>query len=372
MPSFRRTYYEVDESCFLFIKRPPVTAGRRQPEEAVRQWCLHELIRAYGFQASDISVETPVKVGSKNYRIDILVSRSKKPWAVIETKERGRRDIRKDMGQAISYADAQEIRAEFAVVTNGEAWHVKRRLDEAWVAVPDLPCRIDIEGDDRLFQVLNAWEKITTLIYKLDAEMMAEEARCFLSALQGFFHGPNLFTLPITDNVRMATDNLLRSLWAGDSDPRYRAEKMGAAVRLFEHYREAKGYPYFIDPPQAGSRFEDSLRFLSGWLLGLVQGSANLLTCDGLVLQLDAALTNYGLSLRSGDKYPRIPTVVLQVLRDLIDSLLALSVGAKLPTAVDKMSFGDIKQLCAKSWRGFEAEEKQHYLYADEKRGSGR
>src|SRR5688572_16878155 len=105
----RDRYYEVPRGAWIFSPPEVETVTRAQLEEPVRQWCVFELIRAYGYRVSDFTFEHPVRVGSKNHRIDILVHLGGKPFAVVECKERNHTKHAAAVDQALSYAGAREI-----------------------------------------------------------------------------------------------------------------------------------------------------------------------------------------------------------------------------------------------------------------------
>lgn len=129
----RRPFYEIDKSTYLFPSCSAQSGERGNPEEPVRQWCAFELLRAYGIPIGNIEFERKVRIGSKTYEIDILVCRDGKPWIVVECKEPAHTKHVAAMEQAVSYASGQEIRAEFAVYTNGHIWNVQRRFKNNWI-----------------------------------------------------------------------------------------------------------------------------------------------------------------------------------------------------------------------------------------------
>jgi len=121
----RNAFYEIDPKAFIL--RPTISDDWSivNPEEVVRQWCAFELIRAYCISVTDLAFEYTVSVGSKTYRIDIVVLQDGKPWAVVECKKREYVKHDHAMAQAISYADSQNVHAEYAVYTNGDVWRVR-------------------------------------------------------------------------------------------------------------------------------------------------------------------------------------------------------------------------------------------------------
>jgi hypothetical protein len=84
----REPFYAISEDAYMLGKGLSTAESRDQPEEATRQWCPYELIRAYGIKITEIEFEHPVRVGSMSYRIDILVSRRGAAVVVVECKPR--------------------------------------------------------------------------------------------------------------------------------------------------------------------------------------------------------------------------------------------------------------------------------------------
>src|SRR5437867_2251050 len=73
-PMAREPFYEIPKAAYLFGGGLSASENRDPHEESVRQWCAYELLRAYGIKITEMEFERPVKVGSKRYRIDIVVS----------------------------------------------------------------------------------------------------------------------------------------------------------------------------------------------------------------------------------------------------------------------------------------------------------
>jgi hypothetical protein len=167
----RAALYEVPPDCYLFRDKINKPEHPPKPEEKVRQWCLQELIRAYGFHIADLDVEVQVQVGSKIYRIDVLIRRNGRPWAVVEVKSPTVRDLSSALEQAISYANGSGINAEMVIVTNGEEWLFRRRTGENWTGVPDLPLEIESSDEDRLFQLLHGIQLVSVVLCKVDEQV---------------------------------------------------------------------------------------------------------------------------------------------------------------------------------------------------------
>src|SRR5437667_457000 len=160
----RLAFFKVKPDAYLYPDQVQVAGTRKQLEEPVRQWCAHELIRSYGISVANIEFERPVRMGSRNHWIDILVSREGKPSMVVECKKQSDQRADKGMDQALSYADAPEIRAEFAVFTNGKEWHVQRRIAGKWTPVPDLPREIDRRSVEPITGLLGGLEVLAPLL----------------------------------------------------------------------------------------------------------------------------------------------------------------------------------------------------------------
>jgi Type I restriction enzyme R protein N terminus (HSDR_N) len=205
----RKPFYKISESAYLFSVRAQKAstsaqlqkAKRGQPEEPIRQWCAYELIRAYGIMISDLQFERQVQTGSRPHRIDILVLRGGFPWAVIECKKPKHRKSEDGLKQAISYANAEDIRAEYAVYTNGKVWLVNRRVHDRWIPVPDLPEQTDHQIKMPMDELLDGIDMVAPLLYKLDEKIDGKNARTFLAAMQQFFNGKNLLTRDIDNDL---------------------------------------------------------------------------------------------------------------------------------------------------------------------------
>ena len=138
-------FYEIPEDAWLFRQaaqgRGETDRRWRTPEERIRQWCLHELIRAYGVSVCDLQIERPIRVARerRSHRADIVVLRAGKPLVVVECKSARVKNLDAAMKQATNYADLSDVRATFAAGTNGTKWFVKRRIGDLWVEVADIP-----------------------------------------------------------------------------------------------------------------------------------------------------------------------------------------------------------------------------------------
>ncbi len=351
MSTQRKHFYEVNKDAYLFPSQLKKGTNRVQREEPVRQWCAYELIRAYGIDILDMTFEHPVRVGSKKYHIDILVSRRGAPWLVVECKESGHKKHDEGMEQAVSYASAQEIQAEFAVYTNGQVWHVKRRIRDQWIAVPDFPHQNTPSGGEQIFELLNCLHKAAPLLYKLDERLEDKEATKFLSVMQMFFNGVNLLTKDADRDLIFATDLLLRVLSSANGPPDYRIGTLEAARQKFESYRKPRNLGFEIRPVMIEREVASEMPPLCAALQAMIEGAKGLAHCDILLLRLDMALSNYGSRQHVSTKlYPEIESSVHQALWDFLTHAFARHLNVSLPERTDKGDIDEMKSFCRFAW----------------------
>lgn len=355
----RAEYYEVGEDAYLYPAIAKNSGSREQPEELVRQWCAFELIRTYGVSINDIEFEREVKVGSKTYRVDIIVSRRGQLSVVVECKPRGHKKHGEAMSQAISYADAQTIRADFAVYTNGDEWRVQRRVGDRWVAVTDIPRDVSRIGTEPITEIFRACKDVAPLLYKLDETLAGDDARHFLDAMWMFFAGANMLNEDVDRDLLFATDNLLRVLSGAHEHPNYRFGKFDTARHHFELYRQKTGCGDEIGPMTGRDPLRVEKQYLHVALSHMVEHSDGLGSVDVLVLRLNVALLEYGRQQESGKQnYPQVGTSLHHVLREYLQYALAVHFNASLPDTLDHILVGYVKNYCRGSWEALEAEEK--------------
>jgi len=348
----RAALYDVPPDCYLFRDKINKPEHPPKPEEKVRQWCLQELIRAYGFHIADLDVEVQVQVGSKIYRIDVLIRRNGRPWAVVEVKSPTVRDLSSALEQAISYANGSGINAEMVIVTNGEEWLFRRRTGENWTGVPDLPLEIESSDEDRLFQLLHGIQLVSVVLCKVDEQVDGDSAKTYISALQRFFHGPNIFTRTLNQDLVFGVDVLLRSVGAPVADNHYREGTLRGAYVRFEAYREKLGLQQSFEWFD-GDSVELGFRTLSSSLEGALDEIGPSKTPDYCLLRVAAAMAHYERSRGRAKQYGAIPEALLASVRDLLELLVPIGVGAQLPSRSQSGSMSDIHYCCAGAWREF-------------------
>jgi hypothetical protein len=354
----RKQFYDIGKQAYLFPGQCQLDGERNNLEEPVGQWCAHELIRAYGICITDIEFERQVKVGSKSYRIDILVSRRGEPWAVVECKEPGYTKHEGGMAQAISYAAAQEIKAEFAVYTNGNAWNVQRCLHGQWVPVPDIPIPGGDEARKPMEYLLQTIHDVAPLLYILHEPIEGKTVKKFFEKMQRFFHGWNCLTSESGNkNLHFAVELLLRVLSAGKESEHYCHSKLEDARASLERFRDSAGFPFEIYPLEGAQSIFMKMRALNLAVSGMVKGTKDLSVYEGYLLRLSAALLEYGQNWASSkDPYPQVGANVHDALEDLLSYVLAVRLNVSLPDALDSGAVRDMKSYCGFAWDSTETE----------------
>lgn len=348
----RLPFYDIKPEAYLFSHLTRHEGERNQNEEPVRQWCAFELIRAYGIPVTNLVLEHPVKVASKKYGIDILVLRNGTPWIVIECKHREYTGRGKALEQAISYANSEQIRAEFVLYTNGREWIVQRRVQSQWTPVVDLPRQDRVEGRNSLLEVLRMFDGLLPMLHVLDQPVEGTNAKKFLHLLQIFFNGKNHLAQGVDDRLRWAMDNLLRVISSDGRHLDYNAQKLGVAHSGFEQYRKERGIGFEIDfnAPSPHPTYQN-IRSLQ-WGVGEMANSANaLFGPDPLILRLAAAVLSVGEeAFHPTEAVSRISPTVHRTLRDFLSYSLAVYLDLSLPDPVDHGNMSDLRTQCSGAW----------------------
>lgn len=351
MSSRRERFYEVPSSAHLFRPHLEDPGAKNQPEEKVRQWCAFELIRAYGIPVGHLEFEHPVKVGSRSYRIDILVRRKGNPWLVVECKALGETKHTEAMQQAVSYASAQKIQAEFALYTNGQEWHVQHCVRGHWVTVPDIPQGNSTAGGEPLVQLLRTLHAIAPMLHKLDEPMEGDAARSFLSAMQSFFNGMSLLTDGFDRDLLIAADNLLRVLSRSDKPSGYEVGKLQTARDHLESFRKLRQLASEVPPVGGADGQATDMQYLYATLMNWVEDAQGIDHGDILLLRLLTALLDYGQNRRDQRKpHPTIGVQLHRTLSDLMARTLAIHLNVSLPDSLDWVSVGDMRSYCRAGW----------------------
>jgi hypothetical protein len=346
----RQPFYEVSTDAYLFQSKLTACEKRNNPEEPVRQWCAHELIRAYGIPIGQLEFEREVRVGSIRYRIDVLISKNGKPWAVIECKEPSYSKHERGIAQARSYANAHEINAEFIIYTNGNNWRVQRRIGSDWIAVPDLPNWPPVYAEETIVPILVAIDLLRPLLLQLDQDVVGNDAIKFLGAMQEFFNGSNLITRGGEPALVNALDNLLRGICLPNEHVSYRCGKLRTAYGCFEKFRRDTGMDLILPEVLTTTEVSSEIHALSVGVNQLHEAAKNVPGENAQLLRLCSVLLNCGARFEGqGKRQFRIPSEVHGALREYLNHVLVLKLNVSLPDTIDAISVGDMRAHCKPS-----------------------
>ncbi|WP_309384665.1 type I restriction enzyme HsdR N-terminal domain-containing protein [Cerasicoccus frondis] len=345
-----KPFYEIPSEAYLFLK--PREDGSFPPEEEVRQWAAHELMRVYGYRVNMMTFEHPVKVGSVTKRIDILITRDEVPFIVVECKRRnlkgkgvGKSGKRKSLEQAISYADAQTIKAEFAVFTDGDAWKVRRKIGHGWVGVIDIPKLVAYEEPREMDLLFDTCEKPAALIHRLFDKVEGREARVYFWVMQAFFGGTNLLTQHGNEQLNWMLDNLLRSIVHHQHEIGYVHDKFVYAYSELFKYGSQIGANWIHYPPLGNEHpFRHAATYQSD-IARFLRASRNLDSGDRYQLELIASLLGYCRNLEKPmtKGFPPITEKIFQALRDLLNFYFVMEFNRSFPEPNDELGMNDFK-----------------------------
>jgi Type I restriction enzyme R protein N terminus (HSDR_N) len=349
-----KPFYDINPDAYLFGK------SDETPEEKVRQWALFELLSTYGVCINNIEVERQVKVGTRNHRADIVILRESAPYVVIECKKWEDPHKGRGMQQALSYADANTMKARYAVYTNGDLWEVKRKIGEDWVDIPDLPKKVD--GDYRigLDQLVRSINDFKPALFWLNQTVPANSARAYFSCLQILFNGL-IFPLNYLDNdLCFGTDNLLRVICAKGDHPAYLHGKLVAACQSFAAFFE-KRLGKSIKEDFVDDDFRHLVVVFKMRFEDLVKDTRDLKSEDALHFRLVAALFQYLLGqLHLKGKKERffdVPSVLTREFQDLAGYLFQIHLNVTFPDPVLEESGTYLRHFCSQAWEQFKKED---------------
>jgi hypothetical protein len=256
------------------------------------------------------------------------------------------------MAQAVSYAAAQEIRAKFAVYTNGQVWNAQWYYREQWVPVPDIPIVVEEQVRQPMGQLLQTLHEVAPLIYVLDKPLEGKDAKRFFEKMQCYFNGWNSLTWGSGDKeLHFGVELLLRVLSVGKDDVHYCHSKLEEARCHFDRFRQRAGFPFEIFPLDPSHILAARIRDLYNPLSNMVEGSRGLEVYDNHLLRLCVALLEYALTWAgSKEPYPQIGTNIQVTLKDYLAFALAFRMNADLPDNLDKEGMNDMRSCCAFAW----------------------
>lgn len=350
-------FYTVPEDAWMFRQTSKErVAGDKKwtpDEEAVRQWCIQELIRTYGVRIDRIKIECKVKVARERRpnRADVVVLRDGHPYVLVECKARSIKKLDDALQQAMNYAVLPDMQATFAVATNGDAWLVRRRVNTDWVPVADLPQFR--EGNDSVEWrlILLAVQDLSPILFWLDRPVPAKQAPCYFSALQRLFYGSNEITAATDHNLLRAADRLLRVLAQLDNHAGYTGGKMGEACKFLNVFWASRG----IKTEFGGGNVWEMAHCGCAEFSALVENSVGTASLDAALLRVILSLFAYlnAIKARSRVRYEDVTDCVLREIRAYLNMALIMRFNAALPDPIDESCVGDIHAICKPAWLRF-------------------
>jgi hypothetical protein len=350
----KKVFYKVPEDAWMFRKASAErVAGDKKwtpDEEAVRQWCIQELIRTYGVRIDRIKVECQVKVARERRpnRVDVVVLRDGHPYVVVECKARCIKKLDDALQQAMNYAVLPDMQATFAVATNGDAWLVRRCVNTDWVPVADLPQYRECQGSAEWRLILLAVQDLSPILFWLDRLVPAKQASCYFSALQRLFYGSNEITAATDHNLLRAADRVLRVLARLDNHAGYTGGKMGEACKFLNGFWASRG----IETDFGGGNVWEMAHGGYAELSALVENSAGTAPLDTSLMRVLLSLFGYlnGVKALKRVQYAEVSDSVQREIRSYLNLALIVRFDAELPDPLDKICVGDIHTVCESSW----------------------
>lgn len=350
-----RAFYALDPNVYLFCKSVD------KPEEQVRQWLLFELLSTYGVSIQNIQIEQSVKVGTRTHFADIVILKQNLPYVVIECKRRGDNKVEAGLDQAISYASANSIQAEYAVYANGEAWLVRRKVGNEWVSIPDIPRRADYPQVVGLPELLRELTDLRPALFWLNRSVPSKEARAFFGALQIAFNGKSFLSEDSNEDLLHATDYLLRVLSTATitMEGDYAYSKLKGAFGCIASYLKPIEKDVLI--PDYQYTLRELIIFPQSHLDRLVANTRGITSADTLLVRFILSLFHYlhtHYDQARGAKRPAyhdVPETLTNELRGLLAFCFVEKLGVSFPDRLSRADIAEVRSLCENDWQKFYA-----------------
>lgn len=338
----RKSFYQVDRSAWLFNPAQP------GPEEEVRQWCLHELLRAYGVDIRRIKTECKVKVGRKYHRADIVIHDAENnPYCVIECKALGDKKLGAAMDQAISYAQAGKWKPQFALSTNGESWLIKRKLGDTWLSVLDLPDLRSSKADKEFVKVSDSFLELYPVTYWLDKVVPAKYAAAYFGAIQHTMNSHNMVFGGTDPDLVFIADIVCRALSKVRKQKEYATDKMRAVYECVRRFATAHGddMPPFqsADPRQIAGEVEYAIS-------KQIEGLKDTGGMDLQILRLTKAFLSYFSGMHGPFIYKDVDADIQHNLRSYLEMGLAINFNSTLPPIADAEEVRTVHTISGSAW----------------------
>jgi len=352
-----KPFYEISSDRYLFGKPDEM------PEEKVRQWALFELLSTYGVHINNIKIECPVKVGTRTHYADIVILRDGAPYVVIECKRWKNKKIDNGIDQAISYADANTMKAKFAVFTNGDIWRVKRKIRNGWVEVPDINRSVDSPHQLTIDEIISDIHELEPILYWFDQVVPKEDARAYFCALQEIFNSKAFPIDQIDRGLCFATDNLLRAISAKGAHEQYIMEKMLGACRYYSSFFQER---LFTKEDLFELNKDDFFHLTTVFCLEfdrIVQKTQEMTNSEVLMFRFIDTLFHYfwNISKRqpSINDYIDVPVSLNDEFHKFLNFHFQIRMGIEYPDRLNNSSNYSLKISCEEAWKAYRLRAKE-------------
>jgi hypothetical protein len=141
------------------------------------------------------------------------------------------------MKQAISYASADSIQADFCVFTDGNIWQVKRKTAAGWVNYPNIP-RINAYQETALdfSQLLYNLDEVKPVLHWLYQPISGTDALKCIKAIQPIFYAHSIISEGTNPTLLNIIDHLCRGINIKPDFDGYHYGKLGTAFQLTQLY----------------------------------------------------------------------------------------------------------------------------------------
>lgn len=358
---------EEEQKYFLFGKRSFVESQDenlakklRKPEEHVRQWAIYELLTTYGIKINSIEIEKSARDHSKYYPADIVVNRNGRSYIVVECKKQHGNNPKKVLEQAQVYAN--DLKAKFAVYTDGHDWKVTRNVAGEWMPVNDIPSNADEKESDSITDSLWFIKDLNPILFWIHRQIPVRYAHKFMSLVQEFFAGYIVNTKGFSSNITIGTEFLLRIIAGGGGDEEisfpieeYQTNTLRAVYVTFNKYFKEIGFPTLDVTFVHHQNFRELFGSLWDSFDKLVRNHENMAFGDVNIARFVLALFQYlnemivSTGYESG-YYKDIPASLVNQFEKLIESLLISKFNLRLPSPLDSDDIYRLRIITSEKW----------------------
>lgn len=219
------------------------------------------------------------------------------------------------------------------------------------VAEPKAPAPIQSESNAPVLitDLLQTIDSIAPLCYGLDRPLAGLDAKTYIEGLQQFFHGWNFINRPIDQRLRIAADNLLRTILAR-GNIHYSLGKLETSAAYLASFLGDGETKEFGKLP-AISDVRMGMHEMAADLSIYLGKNKTIPLPDLLVLRVMLPLAEYGQETWSFKTYPLIDANIHRSVRDLLEHLLPQQLNYAMPDRLDRVSNIDLQVACQGQWQ---------------------